>query len=548
MEGATPGRFPQIGGMQFGFNPMLPPGKRVLFLNLIDDNGMVTDEIIKNGKIKGKKDRTFRIVTLGFLADGGDGYPFPSGEGVNRIDLNAVPVQTGMATFANDGTEQDALAEYLAMKFKNEPFMDEETPIEEDTRIQRVEEKPQMVARLILVNAETHQDIKEIMDGDIIDFLETGTKKLSIRAETDPEMVGSVRFFLNGQLIQTENVLPYAIHGDIVINGQYRSWTPPIGKHLLKVVPYSGRGGSGEEGLELSIEFEVIDGALACYASEVMSYNPGKRKNGSPIPGNRSNPHNALGAPQENNTFNFVSLGFGGNIVLKLGGKLMDDGTSSPDLIIVETSFGEANLKCFESESTKSGVNYPEEAKLEVSMDGENWYMVGGVFCRTTFFDLSDVLNENMPYVQYLRITDMSDPSRFEVTADGFDVDGIIACPELVAAATGRLTDARIASAVTGGYNPNFRNLAPDEEPILNLEIFPNPVSEKMEVRFMAEEDSEVQLKVVDLLGKLLSIQKIQGARGRNVVELNTSKLEKGVYLIQVERNAVVETIRFVKQ
>ena len=58
------------------------------------------------------------------MADGGDGYPFPTGLAADRVDLYdldddgvADMVLTGDATFAFDGTEQDALAEYLADNF-----------------------------------------------------------------------------------------------------------------------------------------------------------------------------------------------------------------------------------------------------------------------------------------------------------------------------------------------------------------------------------------------------------------------------------------------
>ena len=48
------------------------------------------------------------MATLSFLADGGDGYPFPT-VNVDRIDLDA----TGDAGFAVEGREQQALADFL---------------------------------------------------------------------------------------------------------------------------------------------------------------------------------------------------------------------------------------------------------------------------------------------------------------------------------------------------------------------------------------------------------------------------------------------------
>ena len=73
----------------------------------------------------GDADRTFRIVTLNFLASGGDDYPFPNFPNADRVDLPTVLTEKqsgGKATFAAPGTEQDALAEYLAANFSETSF------------------------------------------------------------------------------------------------------------------------------------------------------------------------------------------------------------------------------------------------------------------------------------------------------------------------------------------------------------------------------------------------------------------------------------------
>ena len=85
----------------------------------------------------GDSDRTFRVVTLDFLADGGDDYPFPDRDRVD-LALEEEAPRTGDATAAADGTEQDALAEYLLDNFNETPFGEEDVPSEEDTRIQNL--------------------------------------------------------------------------------------------------------------------------------------------------------------------------------------------------------------------------------------------------------------------------------------------------------------------------------------------------------------------------------------------------------------------------
>jgi 2',3'-cyclic-nucleotide 2'-phosphodiesterase (5'-nucleotidase family)/predicted extracellular nuclease len=136
------GRFPQVSGLAFSFDLNRPVGDRVLSLAIEDSTGKDLDTVVRNGEIVGNPNRTFRMVTLGFLADGGDGYPFPTGSSTNRVDLtqpNDAP-RTGAATFAVDGSEQDALAEYLAANFNSpeKAFNQTDTAPEFDTRIQNL--------------------------------------------------------------------------------------------------------------------------------------------------------------------------------------------------------------------------------------------------------------------------------------------------------------------------------------------------------------------------------------------------------------------------
>lgn len=137
----TQGRFPQIAGFSFSFDLTRDPGDRVLSLAIEDESGRDIDVVVENGEIVGDPSRTFRMVTLGFLAGGGDGYPFPTDAAANRVDLAAdeAAPRTGNATFAPDGSEQDALAEYLLDNFGvDSPFSSPETPRSLDTRLQNL--------------------------------------------------------------------------------------------------------------------------------------------------------------------------------------------------------------------------------------------------------------------------------------------------------------------------------------------------------------------------------------------------------------------------
>ena len=141
------GRFPQISGFEFSFDPNAAVGARIQSVALVDESGDAVTKIVENGEILASAPTEYRIVTLNFLAGGGDGYPFPSGASANRVDLYdqdvdgvADGLRTGDAVFADDGTEQDALAEFLFDNFAtSETAFDEaDTGPALDERIQNL--------------------------------------------------------------------------------------------------------------------------------------------------------------------------------------------------------------------------------------------------------------------------------------------------------------------------------------------------------------------------------------------------------------------------
>ena len=139
--GSTPGQFPQLAGVAFSFDIAQPMGSRVRSLVLTDANGNTTDIIAEQGEVVGDKDRTFRIVTLDFLADGGDNYPYPTFPDIDRVDLLTVMTEAqsgGRATFTAPGREQDALAEFLASTFSITPYTVSDVGPDRDERIQNL--------------------------------------------------------------------------------------------------------------------------------------------------------------------------------------------------------------------------------------------------------------------------------------------------------------------------------------------------------------------------------------------------------------------------
>ena len=117
----------------------------------------------------------------------------------------------------------------------------------------------QMVNTFTLVNAVTNQDIQTIGNGAIVNLATLPATSVNIRANTNPAVVGSVVFSLQGpqSRAQTETVAPYALFGDI--NGIYNPWIPVAGNYILTATPYTYAGGGGIAGTPLTITFSVVN-------------------------------------------------------------------------------------------------------------------------------------------------------------------------------------------------------------------------------------------------------------------------------------------------
>ncbi|MEO0527751.1 MAG: choice-of-anchor I family protein, partial [Bacteroidota bacterium] len=114
------------------------------------------------------------------------------------------------------------------------------------------------IVSFTLVDANTNQDILNVIDGDSINLANLPTSFINIRANTSNDAM-SVRFVLTGEInsIGTENVEPYALFGDI--GGNYRGRTLLSGNYSLTVTAFSEEDLQGMEGTPITINFEVFE-------------------------------------------------------------------------------------------------------------------------------------------------------------------------------------------------------------------------------------------------------------------------------------------------
>ena len=196
------------------------------------------------------------ITLTGVVSD--DGLPSPINltqgwskiSGPGTVTFTAATAATTSATFSVAGT-------YVVRLTANDSALssfDEATVI-----VTSGTSTTQSVSSLTLVNADTDVDIGPMVEGMVIDFSVIGTSNLSVRANTTPSTVGSVRFTYDStNNLRTENSAPYSIAGDAGSN--YHPWIPTVGAHLLTVTPYTGTNASGTKGTGVTVHFTVETG------------------------------------------------------------------------------------------------------------------------------------------------------------------------------------------------------------------------------------------------------------------------------------------------
>ncbi|WP_373519878.1 ExeM/NucH family extracellular endonuclease, partial [Pricia sp.] len=131
------------------------------------------------------------------------------------------------------------------------------------------------VEKLILVNADTNEDIMEIVEGSVIDLSTLTTNRFTMRADATDD-VNSVYFELSGKKVsrKIENLSPFALYGDF--GGNYAGEEFRPGNYRIRTVPFSKTYLRGDRGTGLTANFSIVGGALGDIETAKISPNPAK--------------------------------------------------------------------------------------------------------------------------------------------------------------------------------------------------------------------------------------------------------------------------------
>ncbi len=214
-----------------------------------------------------------------------------------------------------------------------------------------------------------------------------------------------LKFYAGEQLIASYSP---STSGWVAVSASYISTVN--GPIELKVIDSNLIAAGNDFGFDdISFVKVCVEEPQSCYASEVISFNQKKQNDGSTVSSGRSDATKALGAPQNNDTENFVSLGFGGDITLKFANPIKNG--AGNDVRVTESTFG--GTSC---------ARFPETIRAFASQDGCH-YIYLGEGCQDAEFDLG-----SLAWAQYIKLVDVSPiDATYQGTpvADAYDVDAV---------------------------------------------------------------------------------------------------------------------------
>lgn len=109
---------------------------------------------------------------------------------------------------------------------------------------------------LTFFNADTATDIR-ILSTTSTETIDIANNLISIRADTDPAIVGSVVFWVDGNVVATDNSAPYTIAGES--GSDILPWNIALGEHTIVATPHSGADGTGDAGTPFTVQLNIVD-------------------------------------------------------------------------------------------------------------------------------------------------------------------------------------------------------------------------------------------------------------------------------------------------
>jgi hypothetical protein len=85
------------------------------------------------------------------------------------------------------------------------------------------------------------------------------------------------------------------------------------------------------------------------------------------------------------------------------------------------------------------------------------------------------------------------------------------------------------------------------QDPFGQITLFPNPAQDRLQVWIPKGSSGTIQITIVDLQGRIQSVQNANLAIGENTIQMDISRFPKGVYLLKFNNIPTAPNLKFVK-
>lgn len=117
------------------------------------------------------------------------------------------------------------------------------------------------------------------------------------------------------------------------------------------------------------------------------------------------------------------------------------------------------------------------------------------------------------------------------------------------------IDDVIIYGCLKSGARFGNPDLADEEEVVeeakdalSSINLYPNPTSSELNVNFEMNRASDIELRVMDMTGKLVLVNSLNGQEGQNKVQITTNELPVGMYFITMIAEDQIISKRFIIQ
>jgi uncharacterized protein YjdB len=433
-----------------------------------------------------------------------------------------------------------------------------------------------------LINAATDLDILTLTNGLQISQNQVQGLSLNIRANTNPSVIGSVFFTLSGPVNRTitENVAPYALFGDN--NGNYSGRPLPAGNYTLTATPYSQSNRRGTAGATTTIQFSIVPvivsvtGITTTPSTASLFVGQSVPITATVLPSNAtnnavvwstSNPNvasvstnglvTALGTgeaiitatTQDGNFFDTTELTVIQSNSLSIASfTLVNAGTDTDVLTLTD------GLRISQSQvqglslNIRANTNPPVVGSVLITLSGPvNRTITENVAPYALFGDRNgNYSGRNLPVGNYiLTATPYSQSNRrgtvgitqtirFSITSEVLRVDST--------QTESRRTGDPFDDASMMNKEPRTRDI-----PRI-IRVYPNPVSEVINLELSERMDQKVEISIYDLKGVRVFIRELEPEDGKLALDISNLGLKPGFFILLVNTNGYPQTFKFLKK